>query len=139
MKNGFTLIEVMVALIVIMIFSLALFQMFTICVRSSTYAECQTYATVLGSEKILWLEGVSMDDPDLDPAWHQDPGNPVVQGDHEFFRFWSVRDVAGGKEVTIWVAWGEGQRAQPVDFASYEDMLASRCPSMEFSSMIFNE
>ncbi|MDT8272286.1 MAG: prepilin-type N-terminal cleavage/methylation domain-containing protein [Desulfomonilia bacterium] len=139
MNKGFSFIEVMVALCIIMVFSLALFQMYALCMRSSSQSESQTRAALLCNAQMLWLESLDPAHPDLAPAWHQDPGNPLKQGAGEYFRFWDVRDGEHGKEVSLYVAWTDSHRSQAGMFSSYEDLLSSGCPAVAFACMIPGE
>ena len=73
MKKGFSLIEVMIALCILMVSAMAFFRMHMVCTQARAYADCLTRATVLGSSRMLHLDSLPATAPDLTEEWHQDP------------------------------------------------------------------
>jgi Tfp pilus assembly protein PilV len=137
-RKGFTLIEVMLSLCIIMVFVLAVSKLSILAVHSKSYGEYLTHATVLGHAKLVSLRSLSFTSQELQQNWHQDQQNPVISGGMEFYRFWSVADMPHGKEVSLYVVWHEGQKSRVKNFGSLEDLMTSQCPRIcisEFFTM----
>jgi prepilin-type N-terminal cleavage/methylation domain-containing protein len=138
MRRGFSLVEVMVALCILMISSLAFFRMHQACIQARTFGELLTRAAVLGSSRMTALGLQRPDAPDLRQEWHQDPGNPLADGGMQFFRFWKSRDVPAGREVTLYVAWSDRSRGRAHNFGSEEELRAAGCPRVVFTELVCN-
>lgn len=136
MKKGFSLIEVMIALCILMVSAMAFFRMHMVCTQARAYADCLTRATVLGSSRMLHLDSLPATAPDLTEEWHQDPGNPITDSGMQFYRFWIVRNATEGKEATVYVAWSDRTRARASNFASEEEIVAARCPKVSFNELL---
>ena len=61
MKDGFSLIEVMIALLIILISLASIVKIYMVCLHSSSYADNLTYATTLANSKLNVLEMVYID------------------------------------------------------------------------------
>jgi len=139
-KRGFSLIEVMIALCILMISSLAFFLMHLVCIKARSYAECHTRAAVLGSSWMMHLDSMAAAAPELAEEWHQDPGNPIAECGRQYYRFWVVRQVAEGREATVYVAWDHSNRAGTLNFGSEGEIDASRCQKISFNEiLVFGE
>lgn len=138
MRRGFSLIEVMVALCILMVSVLAFFRMHQAGVRAGSYAECLTRATALASSEMMLLGSLPYAAPELEQAWHQDPGNPITDGGMRFFRFWILRENSGGKDATVYVAWSDKGRVPARNFASQEEIDAVPCPKIAVSELLFS-
>jgi type IV pilus modification protein PilV len=133
-KKGFTLIELMIAVVVLGVALLALAQMQLSAMNANYSARDMTAATTLAQDKLEELQGMvfdaadladtnpannaSMTDPQLSsfsPADHQDPNNPISEtgataGVRRYTRLWNIADntpVAGVKTVVVFVCWGD--------------------------------
>jgi prepilin-type N-terminal cleavage/methylation domain-containing protein len=137
MKKGFSLIEVMIALCILMVSAMAFFRMHHACVQARAYGECLTRAAVLGSSRMMALGSLPGAAPELSPAWHQDPGNPLPDGGMGFYRFWTVRQTPAGREATVYVAWSDRRRGRAQNFGSEEEISAATCPKVTFNELLF--
>lgn len=133
-EKGFTLIELMIAVVVLGVALLALAQMQISAMNANFSARDMTVATTLAQDKIEELEGMVFDAPDLadtnpannaaimdptvasfHPADHQDPNNPISEtggtaGVRRYTRLWNIADntpLQGVKTVVAYVCWGE--------------------------------
>ncbi|MFY9399705.1 MAG: prepilin-type N-terminal cleavage/methylation domain-containing protein [Desulfomonilia bacterium] len=137
MKRGMTLIEVMVALVVIMVLFMAMAKIAVVAIRSDRYAEVHTRAALMCHEALLKLQGLTGDPPELEAGWHEDPGNPIEQDNERYYRFWQVAEAEAGREVTLVVAWNDGSRhVAPGSFSSVEGMKQSGCPYVALHDII---
>jgi prepilin-type N-terminal cleavage/methylation domain-containing protein len=139
MRKGFTLIEVMIALCIIMICVLTTSKLSLISFQSKSYGEHLTNATILGNSRLDFLQRLPMNSPELRKSWHRDPMNPIRKASIEYYRFWLVDDLPKGKEVTIYVAWHDKQMGMAHNFGSPEDLMASRCPRVDMGEFINKE
>ena len=137
--KGFTLIEVLVTLCVIMIFFVGISRISLLSTRTSRYSEDLTYATALGHAKLLGLKALPIDSPLMSLDWHQDPDNPLTCQNREFYRFWLVNDVSLGKEVRIYVAWKDKDRGTVYNFGSLADLTGSQCSKIDFADVFLKE
>jgi len=137
--RGFTLIEVMISLCLIMLCIFSVSKLLLLVFRSESYGECVTRATVLGNAQLNLLRCRPMASPDLKRDWHQDRSNPIKSGAAEFYRFWAVDDLPRGKEVTVFVAWNDRLMDKAADFASMDDLKTSRCPKIQLAAFITSE
>jgi prepilin-type N-terminal cleavage/methylation domain-containing protein len=126
MRRGFTLIEVMIALLILMICIVAFAKMQLVCIHAKGYGERLTRATVLGSSTLSILRNGRFTIQDLRGGWHSDQNNPIKEGNVDFYRFWSVTDNAEGKDVMMYIAWGDNARIW--NFGSFEELNSSHCP-----------
>lgn len=137
MNRGMTLIEVMVALLVIMVLFAATAKMSVLVIRSDRHAEVHTRAVLLCHEALLGIQGLSSDSPELKTGWHEDPGNPIEEGTERYYRFWQVGEGAAGREVTLLVAWNDGARqVAPGSLSSAESVRKSGYPHVSLHDII---
>ena len=104
-KGGFTLIEVMVAMVIFAVGILALAGMQSNYISGNARARLQTEATALGAHVIEQLRSMPFDGADLDPATnpHQPPAGSTGPYDVQ----WTVTDnapVNNTKTVNVVVA-----------------------------------
>jgi prepilin-type N-terminal cleavage/methylation domain-containing protein len=137
--RGFTLIEVLIALCVIMVFFVGISKISVLTTRSSRYSEDLTYATALGHSKLLGLKAVPISSPSMSLDWHQDPGNPLSCQNKEFYRFWLVSKVSLGKEVRMYVAWKDKEKDSVYNFGSLADLTGSQCSKIDFADVFLQE
>jgi prepilin-type N-terminal cleavage/methylation domain-containing protein len=139
MNRGFTLIEVLVALILCMIIFLGAMRLSIFTIRSGSYAEALTFASVYGHTKLASLVNEPYTAADLQPRWHQDPANPTSHDGFIFYRFWKVDEVETGKKVVLYIAWDSSAGERAADFGSEDDLKGSRCSKISFSDMLFKD
>jgi len=137
--RGFTLIEVLVALCVIMVFFVGISKISVLATRSSRYADDLTYATAFGHSKLLSLKALPVDSPSMSLDWHQDPDNPLSCQNKEFYRFWLISKVSLGKEVRMYVAWKDNRENPARNFGSLADLQSSRCSKIDFADVFLQE
>jgi prepilin-type N-terminal cleavage/methylation domain-containing protein len=133
MRKGFTLIEVMIALCILMISAVAFARMQLVCIHARGYGEHLTRATTLGSASISALRNRKSTIQDLQAGWHTDQNNPIEEGNADFYRFWSVTDVAEGKDVVMYIAWGD--KAKVWNFGSFKELDSSHCPRIDLREL----
>lgn len=139
MKKGFSLLEVLVALLVIMIIFLSYMKFSIVSIRSNRYSEDLTTASILAHTKLVSLKNLPAESSQMSPEWHQDPENPILQGNVSFYRYWEVSDIPLGKQVMLYVAWYDHARSKPRDFASLSDLQESKCPVVTFHDIFLKE
>ncbi|RLA95339.1 MAG: hypothetical protein DRG25_00490 [Deltaproteobacteria bacterium] len=132
-QKGFTLIEVMIAIVILSVGLLALAQMQIFAMNGNLFASNMTVASTLAQDKLEELKGVILDDPDLMdtnpanngsifdpriasfyPPDHEDPNNPINEsggttGLRRYTRLWNIADdtpTEGAKTVVVFVFWG---------------------------------
>jgi prepilin-type N-terminal cleavage/methylation domain-containing protein len=136
MKKGFTLIEVMIAMCILMICIVAFTKMQLVCIHAKGYGERLTRATILGSAGLSSLRNGQFTMQDLKAGWHPDQNNPIKEGNVDFYRFWSVMDVAEGKDVMMYIAWGD--KAKIWNFGSLEELNSSPCPRIDLRELLLS-
>ena len=137
--RGFTLIEILVALCMIMVFFVGISKISVLTNRSSRYSEDLTYAAALGHAKLLGLKALPISSPSMSLDWHQDSENPLTCQNKEFYRFWLVSEVSLGKEVRMYVAWNDKAKDSVYNFGSFEDLTSSQCSKIDFADVFLQE
>lgn len=136
MKKGFSLLEVMITLLVIMLIFLASARISVLNTRSSRYSEDLTHASVLGHTRLVKLKRLPLDSPDLETRWHKDDDNPLEYGQGRFYQFWQVDEAPEGRKVVLHVAWDESTRPEAKDFGSLAALEESGCPHISFHDVM---
>lgn len=139
MKRGFSLIEVLVALVVTMAIFMAAMKVSILSTRTNRYSESITYASALGHTKLASLRNLPPDSSDLELQWHKDPDNPILCDSMRFYRFWQVNDLPMGKEVTLYVTWDDHFRGKARNFGSLTGLQESTCPRISFMDVVLKE
>lgn len=115
-SRGFTLVEILVALVVIQVGLLSLLAVIPLSQAQVTRAGHRSEATQLARQGLETLRRLSYSDSLLVAGTvFSDPMNPI---DGRFNRTWQVEDdapVPGCKMVTVDVAWSEGRRTGAVE------------------------
>ena len=108
-EAGFTLIEIMVALVVIGVGALAVGSLFPTATRDISESGRTTRAAEYLQEGMERLTSLPYNDPLLQPSLtHHDSGNPLPGG---FERQWTVyadHPISGCKSISLDVKWREG-------------------------------
>jgi len=139
MRKGFSLIEVLVALVVTMAIFMVAMRVSILSVQTDRSSESITYASALGHTKLVSLKNLPADSSALDLEWHRDQDNPILCGNVRFYRFWQVSDVPLGREIALYVAWDDHLREKAQNFGSLTSLEESRCSRISFSDVLFEE
>jgi type IV pilus assembly protein PilV len=116
--EGFTLIEVMIALVVLAVGLLALATMQIVSIRANAYSSEMTYSTMLAQQQLEILKNLSFSDADLTDGTH-DTLPPVVEKGASYTVTWEVQDhptIQNMKTITLDVTWKSlrlGEAGQP--------------------------
>ena len=130
-EKGFTLIELMIAMVVLGIGILALIQMQVAAMNGNLSANQMTTAMTLAQDEIEQLKRLALTDgaltdnnagnnanltstPNAASLEHTDVGNPIDErggstGLRRYRRFWNVADdtpTQGAKTIVVFVFWG---------------------------------
>ena len=138
MKTGFTLIEVMVSLCLLMICIVSFAKLYHVCIHAKTHGEYLTRATILGSTKLHALRVQPLTTTDLLQGWHEDRNNPITDNGMDFFRFWTVVEKPDGMDVTMFVIWGDKKGPEVRSFSSGEELKKSACPHIDLHEFFVN-
>jgi len=94
-SKGYTLLEVLIALVITSIGLLGLAQLQIVATRSNSFSNFMTIGITLGKDQLEALRNLAYDDSELTVGGHADPGNPIrVQGSMGFNRGWTVTEDA---------------------------------------------
>lgn len=137
--KGFSLIEVLVALFVIMAFFAGISKIMILSTRSCRYSEDLTCAATLGHSKLVALGSENPGSKDLSLEWHKDSLNPIIMHNKEFYCFWQVTEISVGKKVNLFVAWNDSRSGEAKNFGSMKDLLDSSCPHIDFADIVLKE
>jgi prepilin-type N-terminal cleavage/methylation domain-containing protein len=100
-KKGFTLIEVIIAIAILGMASLGIFQSYKVGFWGMSDARARTIATNIAQEKLEEVKGKS-----LDTGTFPDPGNPIVVSGKEFNATIIVEEIKSTlKKITTTVNW----------------------------------
>jgi len=121
---GFTLIEVLIALVVLLIASMGLLSTILTVINTNNFNKRRVTATTLAQDKLEELKNLPYDP--LSAGEYQDPDNPLTAegkpgtslNPGSYLREWKVDPPdAGTKTVTVTVRWGTGD-LQKVQFVT---------------------
>jgi prepilin-type N-terminal cleavage/methylation domain-containing protein len=129
-SEGFTLLEVLIAVVILAIGLLAIAQMQIISIRFNAQGRDMTEATTLAMDTLEHLKSLPFENADLTDSDagnngdltdtvsidHADPNNPVdPQGiaGGRYTRIWNVADGADTKSVVVVVTWLSGPNRIP--------------------------
>jgi len=121
-QKGFTLIEVLVALVLMAIALTGVAMMSTSSTSADTRGRDQVTATLLAQQKLEQLRSLTRADADWgegthNEAWLDENG---VSGAGPFMRIWDVENDYNGNDglsrVQIWVSWDNGEVYQTTLF-----------------------
>ena len=129
-RRGFTLLEVMIALVILSIGLLGLAGLQIVATRSNSFSNQMTVGITLAQDKLEELRNLSYDDAQLnDPqpgndsvnGNYQDGNNPIrALGDMGFNRSWTVSEDATNnlKTITVTVQWPHPDNSHSVSFTT---------------------
>ncbi len=139
MKKGFSLIEVLVALFIIMVMFVGVIKISILSLRANAYAEAVTYASVLGHTKLYSLKSQGFDSEGLTLEWHMDPMNPIFCNNIKFYRFWQVDKVPAGKRVEMYTAWIDPLRGDQKMLMSESNVRSGLYPRISLIDIFLEE
>ncbi len=103
-RNGFSLIEVLVTLVLLAVGLLALGGMEIVSIKGNSFSQEMTQATVLTQSKLEEITKLPFADSSLTAGHH----NEGVLGSSKFYRSYDVEDLSTTlKAVTVTVGWRE--------------------------------
>lgn len=104
--EGFTLIEVMIALVILAVGILALGTMQIVSIRTNAFSSEMTYSTMLAQQRMEILRNLAYNDTDLNSGHHDEL--PTIIGDKgaSYTVTWDVdTSVADMKTITVDITW----------------------------------
>ena len=120
-SKGYTLLEVLVALVISSIGLLGLAQLQIVATRSNSFSNYITTGITLAKDQLEAFRNFQHDDPQLVAGNHIDPGNPFTsQAGISYNRRWTVAvDAATNlKTITITVAWPAASESHSLQFTT---------------------
>jgi len=138
MKRGFSLIEVLIAVLIFSIFTVAISRLYIVSSKSNAYVENHTFATALANSKLRQLKQLDTNDLELAFTWHNDK-QTIGQGNYNYYRFWSVARSSDILEISVYVTWSANQDKENLVFNSATSLKASKSPYVELKASIPNE
>ncbi len=113
--RGITLVEVLIAILVLSVGILAVGQLFPAASRSQVRTRMTTSAGYYAQEKLEQLTGMTFTDPALSPGRHPSAGTEPVGDAGQWGRYYEVATMTAPltnlKKVTVTVEWAGGARA----------------------------
>lgn len=110
-EKGFTLVEVVMATLLLAIGIAIIGSVISEIVKKNFYSQRHTQAVLLAQNKIEELLNDGYEDPNLDEDTYENPLNPVNStGDSNgvFYQFWEIDDlnpIPGSKMITSKIQW----------------------------------
>ena len=120
-QEGFTLLEVMIAVLIMSIGLLGLTGLQIVATKTNSFSNQMTVGITLGQDKLEELRNLAYDDAQLTAGTHPDSGNPIKGvGDMGFNRSWSVVEDAVNtlKTITVTVQWPDPDDSHSVQFTT---------------------
>ena len=118
---GFTLLEVMIALLILSIGLLGLAGLQIASTKSNSFSNQMTIGITLGQDGLEILRNLEYDDTQLNAGNHTDSDNPLRRlGDMGFNRSWTVSEDAANqlKTITVTVQWPDPDNTHSVQFTT---------------------
>jgi type IV pilus assembly protein PilV len=109
-KSGFSLIEVLIALIFLSIGLLAIASLQITSVRGNFFSHNLMQATYVAQDRLEFLKNLSLSDPSLTTGNHDDGTFKIPDSDLTFNRSYSVEpfDTNGNYLINYSVRWNDG-------------------------------
>jgi len=120
-EKGFTLLEVMIALLILSIGLLGLAGLQIASTKSNSFSNQMTIGITLGQDGLEILRNLEYDDTQLNAGNHPDSDNPLRRlGDMGFNRSWTVSEDAANKlkTITVTVQWPDPDNTHNVQFTT---------------------
>lgn len=119
-QNGFTFIELMIAMAILAIGMMAAVSMQFSSTRNNTNGNIFTEASMLAKTQLETLK--SQDISNLAAGSYTDPNNPIRpdgQNGGIYSRSWAISDLGtGAREITVRVQWNRLGQARTVEISS---------------------
>lgn len=112
-ERGFTLIEVIMAMIVLTVGVGIVSSIIADVSRKNFLSNNHTQAVIMAQNKIEELLNNGYDSPNLDEGQYENPLNPInAAGDSSgvFYQYWRIDDVRPidkSKQITSWIQWAD--------------------------------
>ena len=119
--KGYTLLEVLVALVIASVGLLGLAQLQVVATRSNSFSNQITLGITLGQDLLEALRNLDYEDAELADGDHVDSENPIQpHGDLGFNRRWRVTEDAANhlKTITVTVGWPDPSEPHRVQFTT---------------------
>jgi Tfp pilus assembly protein PilV len=134
MKKGFSLIEVLIAITLVFFITCGTVKFLMASNKAGIDSNTNTYASVIAHTKLFSLKKIPATDPDISAGWHQDKGNPLLQGNQDYYMFWRVSlNTDGSRAINVHVAWND--KGTSCSFSSEDDLNASGSSMVEFQGI----
>lgn len=122
-SQGFTLVEVMIALLILAIGLLGLAGLQIVSTKSNSFSNQMSIATTIAQDSLEALRNLNYSHSDLDVGTHQDPANPLkAPGDMDFYfdRSWTVSEDTTNniKTMKVTVEWPHPDNSHSVEFTT---------------------
>jgi Tfp pilus assembly protein PilV len=131
MKKGFSLIEVLIAITLVFFITCGTVKFLMASNRAGIDSNTNTYASVMAHSRLFSLKKIPLSDPDISVGWHQDKGNPLVQGNQDYYMFWRVfLNTDGSRAIDVHVIWDD--KVTSCSFSSEDDLNSSGSSKVEF-------
>ena len=114
-QSGFTLLEVMVAMVILAVGLLGLAALQVVAVRGNAFSGDMIYATALAQQTFEELNHCGFDDPALDASGNPHTRTAVGDRGVSYTLRWNVQDDAPGadmKAVTLEIVWDSARLGQ---------------------------
>lgn len=124
-QKGFTLLEVMVALVILSIGLLGLMGLQIVATKTNSFSNQMTIGITLAQDQLEELRNLAYDDALLSGGTHQDSQNPIsALGDMGFNRSWTVTvDAANSlKTIIVTVQWPHPHNSHSVAFTTVKTL-----------------
>jgi|WetSurMetagenome_2_1015567.scaffolds.fasta_scaffold431518_2 hypothetical protein len=121
MRKGFSLIEVLLAIALVFFITCGTMRFLMASNKTGIDSNSNTYASVAAHTKLVSLKRVSLADPDITIGWHEDKGNPFVQCNTNYNRYWRVTlNKDGSRSINVHVTWNS--KETPGKISSEENL-----------------
>ena len=110
-ERGFTLIEVIMAMTVLMIGIASISSIINNMTRKNFFSQRHTQAVIMAQNRIEALLNAGYDHDDLDEGLYENAMNPInATGDTTgiYYQYWEIEDlnpIPRSKKITSWVQW----------------------------------
>jgi hypothetical protein len=134
MKKGFSLIEVLIVIALVFFISCGTIKFLMASNRAGIDSNLNTYAIVMAHTKFFSLKKIPLKDPDIAIGWHEDKGNPRIQGNQNYYRFWRVSlNKDGSRAINVHIAWNNNGASGPI--SSEDDLNGCGSSKVEFKGI----